>query len=138
MIGAAIGAGDYNKAKRYFKIMNIIVLTNVMILSSTLFALKDIIMEFYIKDEIIKYELNVIFIVLAVTSFPDSYKGFVRGVTKSLGLQYILVYLNIMAGIVILFNIWLLAFKFNMQSTGLYSSKLIGEIFSIAIFLALI
>lgn len=65
--------------------MHLIASTNILILSVTLYLTQDIVINLYTKDKLLADKLRWMFFIVAATSFPDSYKGFIRGVTKALG-----------------------------------------------------
>jgi MATE family multidrug resistance protein len=130
IIGQQIGKGDLNKAKQFYRSFRIVMVINMLLSCLFLYMIRIPLICMFTKDQkLIDLAESVIWI-LTFSTFPDGYKGMLKGVVRAIGIQHIALYVNLMGHWVINLSLqYLLAFYFEMRMPGMWFAKLFLEYF---------
>ena len=79
------------------------------------------------NDELRSFIVSVIGL-MCLNTLPEVFKGYLKGVFKSFGMQQTAMYIN-MSGcwVIQIALVWLFAFYMDMQITGIFLAKLLME-----------
>jgi Na+-driven multidrug efflux pump len=104
-----------------------------------LYVFSDAIVSQYTDDVELKSTAKKILFVLYFSTFPDTYKGMLKGVIRALALQSKAVYINLSGHwLVNLTSMYFFAFYLEMGLIGLWISKLVLEYYIFTMYLILI
>jgi len=95
LIGQEIGKNDVVNAKLYYNAFEILTTIILIILSILVYAFSDFLISIFTSEAQINLELQKLMWVFSINTFPDCYKGMLKGVIKALGIQNKAVYINI-------------------------------------------
>ena len=103
------------------------------------YTFKEAIIHLYTDNlDVQNLAISVIW-VCSISTFPDCYKGMLKGVVKALGIQNKAVYLNLSGHwIVNLSLVYVFAFYLNKGIIGFWLAKLVLEIYIFSSYLIMI
>ena len=95
LIGQQIGKGDLNKALKFFDALKVVAAIGMTVSSCLLYFFKRQIMGFFTSDQnLLESALSVTW-VLTFSTFPDGFKGMLKGVIRALGIQHLALFVNL-------------------------------------------
>jgi len=136
LVGQEIGKGDVPNAKLYYRAFEIIT-TIILICTSTLvYLFSDALISIFTTEKQINAELQKLMWVFSLNTFPDCYKGMLKGIIKALGIQTKAAYINISGHWCINITLQLyLGFHLNMGLEGIWIAKVINEFYIAAMYI---
>merc|ERR1712166_1266991 len=130
LIGQEIGKNNVVNAKLYYHAFEILTTIILVILSILIYSFSDFLISIFTSEAQINLELQKLMWVFSINTFPDCYKGMLKGVIKALGIQNKAVYINISGHWCISVTLQLyLGFKLNMGLEGLWIAKVVNEFY---------
>ena len=130
LIGQEIGRGEISLAKQIYN--EFLKISTILILITCFLVWKyksQYISIFTENDQIYSTATQVIYLI-SLNTFPDCFKGMLKGVIKALGLQKKCVYVNISGHWFINLTLqYLLAFHFELGLKGMWIAKVILEFY---------
>ena len=131
--------GSIDEAKHYYRLFNLISCFVMSLLALCLyFFTKPIVVQYTGDPSIQDIAYNLLF-VLYFSTFPDCYKGMLKGVIRALALQNKAVYVNLSGHwLVNLTSMYFFAFYMEMGIIGLWYSKLVLECYIFVMYLVII
>jgi MATE family multidrug resistance protein len=122
----------------YYRAFEIIT-TLILICTSTLvYVFSDAIISIFLKttEVPITAELQKLMWVFSLNTFPDCYKGMLKGVIKALGIQSKAAYINISGHWCINITLQLyLGFHLKMGLKGIWIAKVVNEFYIFAAYI---
>jgi MATE family multidrug resistance protein len=98
--------------------------------SILVYILKEEIVRLFTSDPQLQRTATSVVWIISFSTFPDGFKGMLKGVIRALGLQTATVYINSVGHWCINLTLqWLLAFHFGLGLTGMWFGKLVLEYF---------
>jgi Na+-driven multidrug efflux pump len=139
IVGQEIGKGDVVKAKEYYRLFSIVTVIMISCTSLCVYIFKEQIVKLFTdKENIINISLSIIWLI-SFNTFPDGYKGMLKGIIKALGLQKICVYVNIGGHWCINLTLqWFFAFYLKLGLVGIWYAKLCLEAYIVVAYFAII
>ena len=136
LVGQEIGKGDVPNAKLYYRAFEIIT-TLILICTSTLvYVFSDALISIFTTEVRINAELQKLMWVFSLNTFPDCYKGMLKGIIKALGIQNKAAYINISGHWCINITLQLyLGFHLKMGLEGIWIAKVINEFYIAAAYI---
>lgn len=139
IIGFQIGAVDVIKAKKYYALLFIVGLWIVSIQAGFLYCFQEMVVATFTSNNNMQLIVNNLMIIIIVSSIPDSLKGMLKGVIKALGLQKQCAIVNLLGHWGINLTLcMMLGFYFEWRLFGLWTAKIILEIYVISSYALLI
>lgn len=135
LVGQEIGKADVPNAKLYYRAFEIIT-TIILICTSTLvYVFSDALISIFTTEKQINAELQKLMWVFSLNTFPDCYKGMLKGIIKALGIQNKAAYINISGHWCINITLQLyLGFHLGMGLEGIWIAKVINEFYIAAMY----
>jgi len=98
--------------------------------SILVYILKEGIVRLFTSDPELEQTATSVLWIISFSTFPDGFKGMLKGVIRALGLQAATVYINSVGHWCINLTLqWLLAFHFGLGLAGMWFGKLVLEYF---------
>jgi Na+-driven multidrug efflux pump len=123
-----LGAGQIESAKKFyatFKVGAAVLIALAIVLT---FSFQVQLVDVYTNLPSVRQECLTAFPFLLINTFPDLFKGMLKGIIKAMGIQHKAVYVHLVCHWMILpTSFYLLAFKFELGIAGLWLSKIILE-----------
>jgi len=107
----------------------------LVILCSFVYFFKEQILSLFTSDQKVLAVANSIVWMISFNTFPDVFKGMLKGVIKALGVQSMLIPINLVGHWCINLTLqWYLAIHLNMGIFGQWVAKLILEIYILVMY----
>ena len=95
IVGYFIGKKDVVKAKVFYREFQLVTCFILLTTSSCIYLFKDFIASLFMKDEKVTTVISSILWMVSFNTFPDGFKGMLKGLIKALNLQAKCALLNI-------------------------------------------
>ena len=139
IVGQEIGKGNVAKAKEYYRLFSILTVIIVTFTSLNVFLFKEQILRLFTdKEKLVQTSVAIIWLI-SFGTFPEGYKGMLKGIIKALGLQKLCVYVNIVGHWCInLTLMWFFGFHLGLGLKGIWCAKLCLEFYIMTAYFVLI
>ena len=130
LVGQEIGRGDVKNAKLYFGTIKFISVICLGLLSLAVYVFKSQLILIFTEHGQTIEKINTVIWIISFNTFPDCYKGMLKGIIKALGVQKYCAYINISGHWCINLTLqYYLGFYLEMGLKGLWLAKLVNEFY---------
>mmetsp|Transcript_42311 Transcript_42311/g.64894 ORF Transcript_42311/g.64894 Transcript_42311/m.64894 type:complete len:206 (-) Transcript_42311:19-636(-) len=139
LVGQQIGKGDVSMARKMYSTFKVNTAIILVVTSSMVFLFKEQLMRaFTSKESVVEVALGVIWLI-SINTFPDSYKGMLKGIIKALGIQHKCIIVNLTGHWFINLTLqWYFAIHLDLRILGLWMAKQFLELYIMTAYIILI
>lgn len=139
LVGWQIGKGDIEKAREFYDSFKIVTACLLFITSTCIYLFKEPLVRMFTDEELVTDKALTIIWLISFATFPDGYKGMMKGIIRALGLQNYCAWLNILGHWSINLTLqWHLGVRLGMGIKGLWIAKVILEFFIFGAYILLV